>query len=128
MRESLRACAVAAAPPHLFIRRPATQFFNRDVRRVNLSSAAVSTLAGTGTQGVADGPGSTATFYGAWALAHWNGGGGSPPLLYVADAFAHNIRAISLPGAAVTTVAGGGSSGGTSSGYVNDVGTAAKSK
>jgi hypothetical protein len=72
---------------------------NNRVRAVALGSGAVSTVAGTGAQGAADGPAtSQAQFWSPLALAVWG------TRLYIADQSNHRIRV--LEQGAVTTVTG----------------------
>ncbi|HZP81441.1 MAG TPA: hypothetical protein VFB21_07380 [Chthonomonadaceae bacterium] len=73
----------------------------------------VSTLAGTGAAGSADGPNSSATFNGPAGAAAAGGG-----VVYTTDYTGNRIRKIA--GGLVSTLAGNGSSGG-----VNGIGTAA---
>lgn len=80
-------------------------FDNHKVRRINVSSGVVSTLAGTGSAGAADGDGPTASFNGPFGVA-----AGRYDTVYVADAFNHSIRRITSTGA-VSTLAGTGSVG-----------------
>ncbi|MGN4155834.1 NHL repeat-containing protein, partial [Burkholderia gladioli] len=87
---------------------------NNTLREVS-STGVVSTLAGNGIAGSADGSGSAARFNGPTGVAVDSGG-----YLYVADTYNSAIRKIS-PAGAVTTLAGG-----LSSGAVDGVGTAAK--
>ncbi|HEY9724096.1 MAG TPA: hypothetical protein V6D47_18985 [Oscillatoriaceae cyanobacterium] len=78
---------------------------NPDVRCVDLTdpSYPVTTIAGAGTLGHADGPGVTATFNGIYGLAL------SGEILYAADTYNERVRAIDLSNAShtVTTIAGG---------------------
>ncbi|MGZ3442877.1 MAG: SMP-30/gluconolactonase/LRE family protein, partial [Polyangia bacterium] len=82
---------------------------NSTIRAINLATSAVSTIAGSaGKTGTLDATGGAARFNNPAALAL---GGG---VLYVADMNNHTIRAVALPSAAVTTLAGtGGAVGST---------------
>ncbi|MGZ3438747.1 MAG: SMP-30/gluconolactonase/LRE family protein, partial [Polyangia bacterium] len=82
---------------------------NDTIRAINLATGAVSTIAGSaGKTGTLDATGAAARFNNPAALAL---GGG---VLYVADMSNNTIRAVALPSAAVTTLAGtGGASGST---------------
>lgn len=73
------------------------------IRAINISTAVVTTLAGSDSSGVTDGTGSAASFVGPRGL-HVEGN-----TLYVADSTA--LRSIDLSSGAVTTVAGSASSG-----------------
>ena len=78
---------------------------NNRIRQIDVGTAAVTTFAGSGSQGFADGTGAAASFYGP------NGVHVSPDgtLLFVADTKNNRIRKIHIATAAVTTVAGSGS-------------------
>ena len=78
---------------------------NHRIRAINLASTAVTTIAGSGTQGHADGAGTAAQFSIPSGLAV------SGSILYVADNLNHRIRAIDLTSKAVTTIAGDGTAG-----------------
>ena len=82
---------------------------NHRIRAVNLASPdkTVSTIAGSGTAGDADGAGSTAQFNRPSGLAV------SGTTLYVADSDNHRIRAVNLasPDKTVSTIAGSGTAG-----------------
>jgi DNA-binding beta-propeller fold protein YncE len=84
-----------------------SEYYNRTVRLIDLSTLEVSTLAGTATvAGISDGTGSNARFAGPLGLASDNLGS-----IYVADYENSAIRKISSTGA-VTTIGGtAGSSG-----------------
>ena len=87
---------------------------NHRIRVIN--SGVVTTLAGNGTAGYADGTGSSAMFNspsGVFAFVYWGG------RLYIADSLNHRIRTVTSAGV-VTTVAGGGVAG-----YSDGVGTQA---
>ena len=71
-------------------------FSNNKIRKIT-AAGVVSTLAGTGAQGAADGPGTSATF--RFPLGVEVGGDGT---LYVSDFFGHKIRKIILAAAAPT--------------------------
>jgi hypothetical protein len=73
---------------------------NNAIRRIDLSTGAVTTIAG-GAKGSADGTGAAASFNAPWGLA--SDGAGN---LYVADAGNATIRRIVLSTSAVTTLAG----------------------
>ena len=92
------------------------------IRSIKLSTAAVTTLAGSGSAGFADSAvGLSAQFYGPTAAA-WHPSG----LLYVADGHGNGassnnrIRVINIATSAVSTLAGNGAAGG-----VDGVGTTA---
>ena len=78
---------------------------NHRIRKIDVATAAVTTLAGSGSAGYADGTGVAASFNYQYAVAL------SPDdtTLYVADESNHRIRTIDLGTAAVTTLAGSGS-------------------
>jgi hypothetical protein len=84
------------------------------IRRLDLATALVSTLAGSGGIGKQDGVGARASFNAPIGLALHAG------MLYVADNGNHTIRRIDLSKHLVTTLAGNGSPG-----YTNGTGTAA---
>lgn len=75
---------------------------NIDTRIINLS---VSTLAGSGATGSANGAGNVASFNGQWGCAMGANGN-----LYVADTYNNKIRKIAIDGT-VSTVAGTGTAG-----------------
>jgi DNA-binding beta-propeller fold protein YncE len=81
-----------------------------------ISTGAVTTLAGSGSPGSADGTGSAATFYYPTGIAT------DGVNLYVADNYSHKIRKIVIATGEVTTLAGTGVAGsadgtGTSAGF-----------
>jgi sugar lactone lactonase YvrE len=85
---------------------------NHIIRKVVLSTGAVSTLAGTpGMPGVADGIGAAAQFNGPVALTV-----GSDGNLYIADSGNNTIRKLVLATGVVSTVAGNAGSQGSSDG------------
>lgn len=75
--------------------------YNHAIRRVVVSTAAVSTPAGGGGPGSVDGVGPAARFYYPGGLVA--GGAGD---LYLVDRFNHTIRSIALATRTVTTLAG----------------------
>ena len=75
------------------------------IRKFSLPTGAVTTLAGTGEAGFADGTSGTAKFNNPMGLA-LNGN-----ILFVADIFNHRIRAVNTRTGEVVTVAGSGSAG-----------------
>lgn len=77
---------------------------NHKIRKIT-SAGAVSTLAGSGTQGGANGTGPTASFYSPCGVAVDGSGN-----VYVADEYNHRIRKITATGL-VSTLAGTGSAG-----------------
>jgi hypothetical protein len=92
---------------------------NHAVRRVDVNTGAVTTLAGAGgPSGAVDGLGTAARFYNPEGLA-----AAGTTALYVADKSNNLIRVVNLTTGSVTTVAGG--NGGTSGGSQNGRGTAA---
>jgi sugar lactone lactonase YvrE len=73
----------------------------------DLGAVSVTTFAGSGTAGWADGTGGAAKFNRPMGLC-------APPagtVMYLADLASHRVRRITLPGAAVTTLAGSGVAG-----------------
>ncbi len=79
---------------------------NHRVRRIS-PDGTVSTLAGTGQAGYADGPTNSARFNQVYGVAL----DPAEQNLYVADYLNHAIRKIELSGGAVSTLAGNGSAG-----------------
>jgi sugar lactone lactonase YvrE len=74
---------------------------NNVVRKIDLTTNRVSTLAGSGNPGAADGVGAGAQFNGPFGLA-----GDGNGALYVADSQNQTIRKIDLATATVSTIAG----------------------
>ncbi|EOD41273.1 hypothetical protein EMIHUDRAFT_433296 [Emiliania huxleyi CCMP1516] len=83
-----------------------TDYGNDKMRRVEVATGAVTTLAG-GEEGGADGVGGAAHFNGARGLAISPDGSA----LFVADTFNNKIRRVEVATGAVTTLAGSGASG-----------------
>jgi len=90
---------------------------NARIRKIVLATGEVSTLAGSGTWGSADGVGTAAQFAGPEGVA-FDGFGA----LYVADTGNHTLRRIDLSTRQVTTVAGLAGS----ASYVDALGSAAR--
>ncbi len=86
------------------------------VRQVVISTAVVTTLAGSGTVGSMDGTGTAAQFGSVVGITTDHLGN-----LFVTDGNSHNIRKIVIATKAVTTLAGG-----TTAGHVDAVGAAAR--
>ena len=80
---------------------------NEKIRVVDLTTGAVSTLAGSGSFGATDGMGTAASFHSPVDLAI------HVTTLYVADTNGRKIRVVDLETAVVSTFAGSGSSGAT---------------
>ena len=79
---------------------------NDRIRAINPTTSQVTTLAGSGTEGFADGTGTTAQFRAPIEVAVAPNG-----TVYVADRFNHSIRAINPTTSQVTTLAGNGTAG-----------------
>ncbi|MBW4618466.1 MAG: SMP-30/gluconolactonase/LRE family protein [Cyanosarcina radialis HA8281-LM2] len=77
---------------------------NHRIRAINLATSQVTTVAGDGTPGFRDGPGSQARFFVPRGVAVNPSG----TTLYVADHGNHRIRTINLANSEVTTLAGEG--------------------
>ncbi|EOD12245.1 hypothetical protein EMIHUDRAFT_44143, partial [Emiliania huxleyi CCMP1516] len=82
-------------------------FTGHKIRRVEVATGAVTTLAGGGTMGSADGVGDAAQFYNPSGIAISPDGGA----LFVADYGNDKIRRVEVATGAVTTIAGSGTSG-----------------
>ena len=98
-----------------------SDLFNFLIRKIVISTGAVTTLAGTGSQGSANGTGTSASFGGPWGITT------DGTNLYVGDFVNHSIRQVVISSGVVTTVAGTGSQGsangtGTSASFYNPVG------
>lgn len=89
---------------------------NYSIRKIDLTTNVVSTFAGNGTSGSADGIGAAARFNDPLSL--WSDG----TYLYTADSANFTIRRIEIATANVTTIAGTAGA----SGYVDGVGAAAR--
>ncbi|MBK6311561.1 MAG: hypothetical protein IPF42_13665 [Candidatus Microthrix sp.] len=79
---------------------------NNRIRAVNPATGAVTTLAGSGTAGFADGPSNTAQFDNPFGVTVAPNG-----TIYVGDSSNHRIRAINPTTGQVTTLAGSGTAG-----------------
>jgi hypothetical protein len=91
-----------------------TEKGNYKVRKIVISTGAVTTLAGSGVLGAADGTGTAASF------SYPMGISSDGTNLYISDLNNHNVRKIVIATGIVTTVAGSGSAG-----AVDATGTAA---
>ena len=80
--------------------------YNQRIRVTNPTTGQVTTLAGTGTEGFADGPGTNAQFNNPYGVAVAPNG-----TVYVADRFNNRIRATNPATGEVTTLAGNGTQG-----------------
>jgi len=94
---------------------------NHLIRKIVISTGAVTTLAGTGSSGSANGTGTSASFNNPIVITT------DGTILYVADNDNHLIRKIVISTGEVTTLAGTGSSGsangtGTSASFYNPIG------
>jgi len=78
---------------------------NHLIRKIVISTGAVTTVAGTGSSGSANGTGTSASFNSPFGITT------DGTNLYVADSSNHLIRKIVISTGAVTTLAGTGSSG-----------------
>ena len=90
--------------------------WNHRIRRIDPRTGVVTTLAGSGVQGFADGVGPAARFRSPRGIAVTSSG-----ILYVADAWNHLIRQIDPATGTVTTLAGSGAEG-----FADGVGVAAQ--
>jgi len=80
-------------------------YSNHLIRKIVISTGAVTTLAGTGSSGSANGTGTSASFQSPEGITT------DGTNLYVADTENYEIRHINISTGVVTTVAGTGSSG-----------------
>ncbi len=90
--------------------------YNNRIRRINVATQAVTTVAGNGGSGSDDGTGELAFFNLPFGIAVSPDG----TMLYVADLNNHRIRQINVATQAVNTLAG------STSGYVDGTGTVAQ--
>ncbi len=88
--------------------------YNNKIRKIEITTAMVTTLAGSGASGGADGTGSAALFNTPQGIIT------DGTYLYIADTYNFKIRKIEMATGAVSTLAGSGSSG-----YADGVGAAA---
>lgn len=93
---------------------------NSLIRRVILSTTAVTTLAGGSSVGQADGTGTSATFNGPQGIVATGNG-----ILFVADSTNNIIRQIVVSSGVVTRLAGGGGANTNTAGTTDGTGTAA---
>ena len=82
-----------------------TEFGNHLIRKIVISSGVVTTFAGTGSRGSADGTGTAASFNAPGGITS------DGTNLFVADVGNHLIRKIVISSGVVTTIAGTGSAG-----------------
>ena len=82
-----------------------SDYFNQNIRKINLTTTEVTTLAGNGSSGSIDGTGSSASFNRPIGMACSSNGD-----IFVADHFNNKIRKIT-PTGIVTTLAGTGAPG-----------------
>lgn len=104
--------AVNAAGTMVYV----ADYNNHCIRQI--SGGTVSTLAGSGTAGTVDATGAAAEFRNPFGVALNSAG----TLAYVSDQNNQTIRAITVPGGSVTTLAGAAGTGG----YVDAVNSAAR--
>ena len=95
--------------------------YNHLIRQIVISTGVVTTLAGTGSSGSANGTGTSASFNNPYRITT------DGTNLYVSDTYNHLIRQIVISTGVVTTLAGTGSSGtangtGTSASFNNPIG------
>ncbi|EOD31059.1 hypothetical protein EMIHUDRAFT_434364 [Emiliania huxleyi CCMP1516] len=83
-------------------------FHNHKIRRVEFATGEVTTIAGSGDEGDADGVGDAAEFYFPHGISISPDGSA----LFVADSSNHKIRRVEVATGAVTTLAGSGEEGG----------------
>ena len=93
---------------------------NHSVRRVS-PHGQVTTVAGNGKEGFADGVGAAARFNWPYGIEVDRQG-----LIYVADCCNDSVRKVALPDGRVTTVAGSVEGGWAGAGYADGTGTAAR--
>ena len=88
-----------------------TEYFNHTIRKVEIATGAVTTLAGlAGTSGSADGTGSSARFYSPGGVTS------DGTNLYVTDGANHTIRQVVIATGIVTTLAGSAGLSGSADG------------
>ena len=87
-----------------------TDYGNYSIRRIDIATAAVTTLAGSGTAGSNNGTGSAAQFNSPYGIAS------DGTNLYVTEAGGHTIRRIDIATGVVTTLAGTANSAGATDG------------
>lgn len=94
-------------------------FENRVIARID-DAGQLKLIAGSGAQGLSDGAGGSAEFYGPVGLAVAGDG-----TIYVSDGYGHRIRRISATGV-VSTLAGGGEAGLSSGDFKDGKGSDAR--
>ena len=88
---------------------------NHRIRKINITTQEVTTLAGSGSAAFADGTGTGASFNRPSALAMYANGD-----IIVCDNYNNRIRKVTNPGGVVTTIAGTGIYGFNGDGIAND--------
>jgi sugar lactone lactonase YvrE/Leucine-rich repeat (LRR) protein len=95
-------CGVASDGVNVYV----ADDVNHRIRKIVIATGVVSTLAGTGVGGFADGAGAVAQFQLPWGIVYDGNGN-----LFVADRLNHRIRNVSAATGVVSTLAGTGTAG-----------------
>ena len=93
--------SIASDGTHLYV----ADYDNHTIRKIEIVTGKVTTLAGSGKEGAKDGVGTAASFQNPRGIVIDGGN------LYVADTYNHTLRKIEIVTGRVTTLAGSGSKG-----------------